>query len=119
MPEPKSRGYGHSSKEPQHPGRTSVPEHLDAVTDMIKRSNADIESVGQQAESGDESQQEGQRLIPPAGDLPEYQREQTAQDRPAPNHPQRVWILPQVSAGNCQWMEHDPLHLYAELAPSA
>jgi hypothetical protein len=54
VPKVKAKGNGDRTKQPKAPNRASVSQHVAHVTDPAERADADVGTVGDQAESREE-----------------------------------------------------------------
>ena len=79
---------GRGSEQPQVPGLRAMAEHFATIADSTKRAETDVEAVGEQAESGEESQQKRPVQSQPSRDCPNEQRGSDADDRTGPHNDQ-------------------------------
>jgi hypothetical protein len=84
-----------------------MPKHHAAITDATEGAKADVGSVGNQTETGEEAEHEGPRHFRCGGECPQRERRDDSHDRSRPDDDSRRWIVRQVGAGNRQRMEYN------------
>ena len=108
VPESEPRRHRDEAEQPQRPDRRAVPEHLAAIADPAERAAADVETVRDQAEAGEEAEHVDAAKPADRRQSPERQRHQHAADRPGPDDDERHGILGEVGSRDRQRIEHDP-----------
>ena len=85
----------------------AVAEHVAAIADVVERAEADVETIGEETESGEEAEEESRGDAGSVCKRPHDERRDDAKYRSGPGDKQRTRILSQVGARDFERMEND------------
>jgi len=108
-PSPKIQpeGKGNRTKQPKGRQRASVPQHVPRIANPAERSNTDVGTVGNEAESRKELNQVRQRDSARLEDHKHGQGQEHTNHWPSPDDQHGVGIGRHVRSGDRQWMKDD------------
>lgn len=116
MPQQQPQREGRRRERPELPGRRAVPQQVAGVGEPANRAAAQVSAVGDQTETGEESQQVCARQAKQRCQRPGRQRQQRTDGRPAPRHDQRARVGVHFGSRKGERAEHHALDLSAGCA---
>ncbi len=108
VPEPETDRRRQRAEQPQVPHRGAMPKHLAAVADSVERADADVQTVGQETKSREESQYKGAPETGCCRDYPDEQWSHHADDGAGPDDKERIRIMSQVCPRDGHGVQDDP-----------